>query len=357
MSTQRKLSPKPRLFLTQPHKAGTLNAFVRDFLSEKWHEDLCSPSHVSHLHFSLVMLSKHLQNPALTDVQKRSLKEFVDDLFVDYSPNNIRNIVGDMQNFFGWVERKGHLDDHLARRLQKPKKRASQLYVPPRSDVQRVIHHLIQRAIDEDIVVAGDNQLLHINSDRDRRLNIDERRLIRDAFIVAFMGDCGCRPSQLSNLGRKKMLKATKVLRPSHRVVSHGKTDSVIRFTGPVAHLFHLWEEVRPKRRCERYAVFAWGYGKKPAPLETDGITALIQRRGAEAGVTPFSSNALRHLKIRHGRQTVGLEITSKLVDHSSIEVTQNYGGDLENELLDSAAVRTGIPVSHISIPLTRKDE
>jgi integrase len=76
--------------------------------------------------------------------------------------------------------------------------------------------------------------------------------------------------------------------------------------------------------------------------MKTSGISQTLVRRSKEAGIRPFRAHALRHAKVKRSRRLVGLEITSQLIDHSTLDMTRHYANIDEDELAE-ATIKTGI--------------
>lgn len=325
---------------TQDFTPESFHVALRAFLLEKDRE--LSPYSVIHLYASLRPLADFLNNPLLAAVSYADLREYVDGLYRRLKPGTIKPIVGDIRQFFKWAKRRKWIRRNPAKRLQKPSKRTLARTAKPKAVNEATVKQLITHLTDQlsHLVYRG---LFGLHTDTTEWSYEDQER-IRDLFIIVFVYETGCRAGELWRLSSRAMDEAVSKSAPVYEVVSIGKTgDNLLRFTVATAELWQIWRVVRPPGYDE-YAVVGWKKGRAPLPMQTGTISQAIVRRCKAAGLSPFRAHALRHMKIKRSRQLFGLEIASRLIGHSGLEVTSTYGNDEEQEtLLREAATETGL--------------
>ena len=190
------------------------------------------------------------------------------------------------------------------------------------------------------LIYRNDFECLQLASDR--KWKYKEQQLLRDLFMIVFLYETGARAKELSQLGTKRMEKSCKELRDTYVVTSIGKEhDRDLRFTNKTAELWRLWNQIRPST-CQDYAVIGWGTGHAPCKLSTNGISQMLVRRCIQAGVWVFRAHAIRHAKIKRSRKQVGIEITSVLIDHSTLDSTRGYA-NIEEDEIHEATILTGL--------------
>lgn len=315
-----------------------LSIAVLAFLSEKTGE--LSPYSVIHLRASLRPLVAALGDPPTAAVTYADLRGYVDGLHLRYKPGTIRPIVGDLRQFFRWAKKRRLIPKNPAKRLRAPSRRVIAATTAPKSAVERdvlaVLGHMagqLERVVWRDLF--GNLCAAPVADWRPV-----ERQIARDLFILSFLYETGCRAGELWALGRVVLDRAVDAPGTVYAVTSTGKTGAaLLRFTQATADMWFIWNGVHPGGE---YAVVNWKRRQQPAPMTTPGISKMLLRRCAAAGVAPFRAHSLRHAKVKRARGTVGLEVAGRLIGHASAIVTAGYGLP-DGDELDAAAVATGL--------------
>lgn len=322
--------------------SGSFYAALHAFLHEKDKELL--PSSVIRLFAALYPLGKALHDSPLAAVSYTDLRDYVDGLYRRYKPGTIKPIVGNIKQFFKWAKKRRYIKRNPAKRLKKPSRRTLARTAKPKAvseaAIQQVITYLVGRLTP--LVYRG---LFGLCTDATVWGYEDQER-IRDLFLITFIYETGCRAGELWRLSTRAMDEACSESGPVYEVVSTGKTgDNLLRFTVATAELWQIWQMVRPSG-CEDFAVVAWDRDTPPRPMKTATIGKAIARRCKQASVQPaFRSHALRHTKIKRSKKLFGLEITSRLIGHSGLDITSGYGNDEDvDERIIEAAEKTGLP-------------
>lgn len=318
-----------------------LSAAVAAFLAEKAAE--LSPYSVAHLRASLSPLSVALGNPPAAAVTYHDLRGYVDGLYLRYKPGTIKPIVGDVRQFFRWAKKKRLTQRNPAKRLMPPSRRSVVESTDPKAadegDVRRVLDYMagqLARVVYRDLFG-------NLTAAPAADWTYEERQTVRDLFILSFLYETGARAGELWRLGSQAMELAVSAPGPVYRVTSTGKTGAAsLRFTRATAELWAVWRSVMPGE--SDYAVVGWLRGHAPSPMTTPGISKMLSRQCAAAGVAPFRAHSLRHAKIKRGKGAVGLETTSRLIGHGSAVMTAGYAIADEEELT-AAALATGLKV------------
>lgn len=307
----------------------TLQAFLRDRRA-----DGLSAASVWHLYRSLAPLAEAVSKP-VGDITAHDLHAYLDALKTRYAPGTLRAVVGDIKQFFHWCQEQGEVAVDPAAKLKKPPSRP-RLKAATEPAVMAVMSHLatsLRALVYRDLFGA-----LHPEHEN---WSYEELKRLHDLFAIALLYESGCRAGELTSLKARDLQAATGTVRSAYAVPAWGKTGSqTIRFTERTAEIWRLWHQLRPFNHA--LAVWSWRRGAEPQPANTNGISQMIARHCRAAGVEPFRAHALRHSKVRRSRRLVGLELTSQLVGHSSLAVTQNYANIDEDELT-RAATETGI--------------
>lgn len=325
--------------IVESASSGRLSVAVAAFLSEK--TAVLSPYSVAHLRASLTRLTTALGDPPVAVVTYADLRGYVDGLHLRYKPGTIRPIVGDIRQFFKWAKKRGHVRSNPAKRLRAPSRRVVRQSANPRAtpeeDALRLIQHLagsLSHLIYRDLfgnLCAAD------------RWGYQELQALRNLFIVVFVYETGARIGEVRQLGTRAMNDALEQTGPAYCIVVTGKTfDRAMWFTAATAELWRLWQQVRP-RGCDELAIVGWYDHCDPKPIQDRStLSHMIARCCESAGIAPFRAHALRHAKARRSRRAVGLEVTNRLLDHSSITVTADYAAVYDDEL-SAAAAKTGL--------------
>lgn len=312
------------------------------FLTEKTAE--LSPYSVAHLRSSLAGLGRALGDVPVDSVTYSSLRAYVDGLYLRYRPGTIRPIVGDIRQFFRWARKRKLVAGRPAKRLRGPSRRmvvdAAVPRAAPEADVRQVIDYLASRLAR----VVFRDVFGNLSAAPSDCWAPEDRGAIRDLFVIVYVYETGARVGELRRLSSRAMDAATASPGPVYHVISTGKTGyQTSWFTSATAELWSVWSAARP-RGCDEYAVVSWQHHGMPEPItRRDTISQALVRRCRQAGVRPFRTHALRHARALRGTQTVGLELTSRLLGHSSVMVTASYATAGEFEL-QNAAAKAGLP-------------
>lgn len=322
-------------------EAARLSASVAAFLVERAAE--LSPYSVIHLRASLEPMARGLGDVGAGDVTYADLRGYVDGLNLRYKPGTVKPTVGDIRQFWRWAKRRGVIERNPAKRLKAPSSRTVAESAAPKAapepDVRRVLDYLaglLSRVVWRD--VFG-----HVAHAPASQWTYSEQQAVRDLFVLLFLYETGARAGELRTLGSRAIDTALAVPGPVWRVAVTGKTgQSVVRFTTATAEVWLVWQAARPAGARE-YAVVSFFDRCDATPIaDRTTISRIIARRCQQAGVTVFRAHALRHAKVERGVAAVGMEVTSRLLGHSSTQVTAGYYGPRENQLSEAAA-KTGL--------------
>lgn len=320
-------------------KGVSLSACVAAFLAEKSAE--LSPYSVAHLRQSLNPLAKALDDPPPDSVTYADLRGYVDGLYRRYKPGTIRPIVGDIRQFWRWAKKRGHVSRNAAKRLKMPSRRALAMAADPKAagedEVRKVIDYLtgrLSRVVYRD--VFG-------NLCGAPAWDLAEVMALRDLFAIVLIYETGARVGEVQALGSRAMDDALTSSGPAYPLVVTGKTGArTLWFTTATAELWRMWQIARPAGN-EHMAIVSLGRYGNPAPmLDRSSLSRMIARRCNESGTPPFRAHALRHAKARRSAAAVGLQTASRLLDHSSTAVTEQYAA-IRNDELSEAATLTGL--------------
>lgn len=321
---------------------GSFYAAAQRFLRRK-KKEVASHS-VEHLFNSLYALGKKLKNPPLEDVTYQILRDYADGLRLRYALGTIKPVIGDIKQFFKWAYVEGHIAHAPAERLRKPPDEAiareARPKAAPETAVQAVIWHLTRKI--EHLVYRDVFGVLSVEPPETWLYH--DLVALRDLFAIVFLYETGGRAGELARLSTRAMKLACGEKKEVYTVVGVGKTNDVdLRFTHATAELWLVWQQVRPV--SSEYAIFAWRGGElpQPRPMLTNTFSQAIARRCQQAGVSSvFRSHAVRHTKITRSEVLVGIEVTSRLIGHSSLRVTRSYVDAQEKRLIEAAA-KTGL--------------
>jgi len=314
---------------------------VGAFLTERAAE--LSPYSVAHLRASLEPMARALGNPPAATVTYAALRLYVDALHLRYKPGTLRSVVGDIRQFWRWAKKRKLVTTNPAKRLKAPSSRvvaaAATVKAAPEAEVRRVLDYLaglLAAVIWRDVF----GNLCHAPA---AQWTFVQQQAARDLFVILFLYETGARSGELRTLGSGAMKAALASPGPVWRVAVSGKTGAaVVRFTQATAELWSVWQAVRPSG-ADAYAVVGFHEHCDAAPItDRTTLSGIIARRCRQAGVEPFRAHALRHAKVERGVTAVGMEVTSRLVGHSSTAVTAGYFGLGESALSDAAA-KTGL--------------
>ena len=325
-------------FMTGIYPAGSYFAVLQLFLQKK--QKRVSQFTVARLYFNLQPIGEELNNPDIEQISREWLDDYIERCWLGYAPETMRTMIGDVRQFFRWCKKKKYTKNIAqgVKPVKRRQRRNRRVRPAPEADIKKLIEFLAKPLKQEVLLYRDVFQVLQPAAGWP-----DEAvRVLRDLLIVVFLYETGARVGELAKLGARVMDEATKRPRESYLITVIGKTDDRDRlFTERTAELWRVWQQVRPPLLRE-YAVIGWSYRNPPAPFDPHGISSMLMRRGKAAGIRPFRANALRHAKVRRSRQIVGLEITSRLIDHSTIGITQGY--DYIDEIeLSKAARDTGL--------------
>lgn len=165
------------------------------------------------------------------------------------------------------------------------------------------------------------------------------RKGLHDLTAMMLLYETGCRAGELCNISNRQMSRTIQQAASAYPLTVYGKeNDRTYRFTNATAELCRLWQQLRPQ---STWFFVSWRRGFKPAKLITGGLSQMLVRRCRQAGVHVFRPHAVRHAKVIRSRRMVGIELASRLVDHSSIATTHSYDY-IEDDELVAAAILTG---------------
>lgn len=319
-------------FLQEKYAPDSLFAAVQIFLRER--QPYLARASLIHLYRSLDAYGCFLDNLCLSELSAVQVNVYVDELRACYSPGTIRSVIGDLKQFHSWLHEIGRTPENYGYRLKKPK--------PPRnkhhareSDMLGLIAYLgyeIRPLLYRD--VFGNLQIVE-----DSKWTYELLKSLHDLTAMMLLYETGCRAGELCNISNRQLSRTIQQPALAYTLTVYGKeNDRTYRFTNATAELCRLWQQLRPQ---STWFFVSWRRGYKPAKLVTSSLSQMLARRCQQAGVHPFRSHAVRHAKVIRSRRLVGLELASRLVDHSSIATTRSYDYIEDDELM-AAAILTG---------------
>lgn len=144
----------------------------------------------------------------------------------------------------------------------------------------------------------------------------------RDAALIALLYAGGLRREEACSV---TLLDYS---RRAHRLNVKGKGGHyrLVYFRdGGARRAIHAWLRVRGTQPGPLlYAVNRHGGVAHPS-LTPDGLYRALRRRGAKAGLDPFTAHDLRRSLGAHLRKKVGMEVVRAILGHTDIRVTQIY--------------------------------
>ncbi len=325
-------------FLKGTHKPGTIDQIATIYIKN---QDHLSRHTRRRIYYSLRKFSEFFNNAELNTLGRAQLSDYYDSLWGGYARDTIRTMIGDLKTFAKWAKKKKHIKKNFAKHLKSitPSLRTTLKRIATDNQAQKLIGYLTDQLkpfIFRDLfgfLVCEEEKLSH-----------KQLKLLRDLFVITFLYETGARVGELAALTSKSMNQAQQLARDVSVIDVYGKTKNRVSeryYTNKTAELWRLWSHYRPNIATEP-AVIGWYYFHPHNPMKPQGISNMIARRCKEAGIKPFRANALRHAKIRRGRQLTDLELTSKLIGHSSINTTRRYDYIDDNEIV-YATRKTGL--------------
>ncbi len=143
----------------------------------------------------------------------------------------------------------------------------------------------------------------------------------RDYAIIAFLADTGCRAGGLVTLTMERLDLESMwaVVEEKHR---GGSRTRVVFFSEFTRDALRRWLEVRPDVESDYVFLSVRG-----TPLSVSGLYQLLKRRATQAGLKGrFNPHAFRHGFARALlKRGASLDTVSKLMGHSSVEVTSRF--------------------------------
>lgn len=321
-------------FLRNAPPSGDLFTAVHRFLGERLPE--VSQASLIHLYRTLEPHAQSLK-VSLADVTPALVAAYVAGLQVDYSPGTVRPIVGDLKQFYKWAYEEGLTTTDCGRRLKKPQP-VKEKHHAEEGDMVGLIKYL-----SASLSPLLYRDLFGILCGNDDGWLYEDYKTLHDLTAVSFLYETGCRAGELCNLSAHHMSKAVQKKAESHTVTCYGKTNNRnYHFTETTAELYRLWAGKRPFTSA--WAFYSWRRGGEPGKLTTNALSQMLARRCKQAGIPVFRAHSMRHAKVIRSRKLVGLEIASRLIDHSSISTTREYDY-IDDDELSVAAALTGLKI------------
>jgi site-specific recombinase XerD len=144
---------------------------------------------------------------------------------------------------------------------------------------------------------------------------------VRDAAIVLFLCDTGCRIGGLCGLCLDDLdLEAGLAL-----VQEKGGKSRLVMFSPETGEALRAWLAVRPKDRGDALFVSL----KRKGALTASGVRQMLTRRAEEAGIEgAVNPHSFRHGFAKHYLLDGGdLGTLADILGHASVEVTKDYYG------------------------------
>ncbi|MCB8942512.1 MAG: site-specific integrase [Ardenticatenaceae bacterium] len=328
-------------FVANEQESGRFYAALQKYLLKK-HRNGLSPNTLNRIYYSLFPIGRDLENPAISELTRRQIQNYVDRCWLTFASETMRTRIGDIREFFAWCKKMKLTKGNLAKRIdpiqQKPG-RYRRARSAEEDEIERTINCLVSQLAN----VVYRDVFGNLVADTNAAWTLAQRKLLRDLFVLVFIYETGCRVGELAALGTAAVESAIKPGCQVYSLTVYGKTkDRDYHFTQRTAELWYIWQSIRPKTFRE-YAVVGWGQGHDVAPMLPNGISQMLYRRSKEAGIRPFRGQWLRHAKVRRSKKAVGLGTSSQLIDHSNPLTTSRYGIEDDRQVLLEAAAKTGL--------------
>jgi len=327
-TTYRKMS----VFLSTNQPDGSLLDAVQQFLFDR--EPLVSQATIVHLYRSLVDYGQALGNLAVADISAARVSRYAEDLRNRYSPGTIGPIIGDLKQFHTWLHERGDVEINYGKRLKKPRP-VKEKHHAEEEDMLKLIKSLagsLGGLLYRDLFGA-------LRAEKAGWV-YEALKTLHDLTAVMLLYESGCRAGELCNLSVYRLNKAFNPQAPAYSFTAYGKTnDRTYHVTDTTAELYRLWIEKRPFNLT--WVFCSWRRGGEPEKLSTPALGQMLARRCRQMGIQPFRPHSMRHAKVIRSRKIVGLEITSKLIDHANIQTTRAYDYIDQSEM-GTAAEMTG---------------
>lgn len=303
-------------FLSTKQPDGSLLGTIQQFLRQQ--EPRVSRATMVHLYRSLIDYGRTLGNLPISDISTDDVVGYAEDLRNRYSPGTIRPVIGDLKQFHTWLYESGGTDSNHGQRLKKPKP-VKEKHHAEEADMLGLMRYLADSLgglLYRDLFGA-----LQADSGE---WAYEDLKTLHDLTAVMLLYESGCCAGELCNLSTHRLNKAFQQPAPTYAITAYGKTnDRTYHVTEATAELYRLW--IKKRSFSFTWAFCAWPRGGEPDKLSTPTLGQLMSRRCRQAGIRPFRPHAMRHAKVIRARKIVGLELTSKLIDHANIQTTRSY--------------------------------
>ena len=320
-------------FLGSPQPPGTLLTAVQQFLLDR--DPNLSPASLIHLYRSLIAHGRFLNNPPLHAISPNHIAAYAEQLRAHYSPGTIRPIIGDLKQFYAWLHITGQTPHNYGARLRKPRP-PQRKHHAEETAMLALIEHLAQqlrpflyRDVFGNLTAQEDNW------------GYEQYKTLHDLTALVFLYETGSRAGELCNVSSRQMSQVLATPGPAYAITCYGKTnDRTYRFAAATAELCRLWLAKRPF--SVTWLFVSWRRGHSPTKLQTAALGQMLARRCRQANLPPFRPHSIRHAKVIRSRKLIGLDLTSRLIDHASIATTRAYDY-VDNDELSAAAAQTGL--------------
>jgi len=220
------------------------------------------------------------QHTTITTITKQQIDSWFIELEKRFAYTSRQSYAQTTKTFFNWCIKNPdiQLDKSPAAHLKSRRRRSARNKAVPQCDLDIVLTYLQEQ---------------HAKGDK---------YALRDWLAIQLAADNGNRLTELTTLTTKAMTSALKRPHMTSKGIAvystysdDGKMGSVpIRFTEYTAAIFRQWNKTRPRKN--QHKVFTT-LRSPYTPLTTDGFTQIFVRRCKQAGVLPFRTHAVRHLK------------------------------------------------------------
>jgi integrase len=262
------------------------------------------------------------QHPTIADIKKQHIDDWFKKLEERFAYSSRQSYAQTIKTFFNWCIKHPEiwLEKSPAAHLKSRRRRSARNKAAPQNDLDIVLNHLQKQ------FAKGDKYAL------------------RDWLAIQLSADNGNRLTELATLTTKAMVTALKRPYMTKKGIAvyttysdDGKMGSVpIRFTEYTAALFRELQKTRPRKN--KHKVFI-SLRKPYTPLTTDGFTQIFVRRCKEAGVIPFRTHALRHLKGTKITNTLGPKAAATTLN-ITVETAQiHYYNEDETSAIEATII------------------